>query len=127
MSERPPGPPVEWFLDGTIDRCKLDSYLLSETHHLGHHKARLWQSVFGIGSEDADLLEALIRQHLPQAKPDEKEGLRIGTTPEQIVRRWELIIPHFRGPNGHEEAVLTAWALTPDASRPHLITAYPLV
>jgi hypothetical protein len=127
MSERPPGPPVEWFLDGTIDRRKFDLYLLSETHREGRHKARLWRSVFGIGPEDADLLEALIRQHLPQAKPDEKEEPHIGTSPERLVRRWELIIPHFLGPNGHEGAVLTAWALTPDASHPHLTTAYPLV
>ena len=127
MSERPSGPPVEWFADGTIDRRKLDSYLLSETHPLGQHKARLWQSVFGIGPGDADLLDALIRQHLPQAKPDEKERRRINDSPEQIVRRWELKIPRFRGPNGREGAIITAWALTPGAPRPHLTTAYPLV
>ncbi len=127
MSEQPPRPPVEWFVDGIIDRRKLDSYLLSETHSEGLHKARLWWSVFGIGSRDADLLDTLIRQHLPQATPDEKEERRTGDSPARIVRRWELIIPRFRGPNGHEGAVLTAWALKPDATRPHLTTAYPLV
>ncbi len=124
---RPPGPPVEWFAEGAIDPHKLDSYLLSEAHPVGRHKARLWRSVFGIGPDDADLLGALIRQHLPQARHDEKEARRIGDSPERLVRRWELVIPTFRGPNGREGPVLTAWALAPDAPRPHLTTAYPVV
>ncbi len=127
MSERPLGPPIEWFVDGTIDRRKLDLYLLSETHPMGCHKARLWRSVFGIGLEEADLLDALIRQHLPQAKPDEKEARRVSDSPERLARRWELKIPRFRGPNGQEGPVLTAWALSSDAVRPHLTTAYPIV
>ncbi len=114
-------------MGGTIDRRKLDLYLLSETHPVGRHKARLWRSVFGIGPEDADLLDTLIRQHVPQAKPNEKEARRISDSPERFARRWELVIPSFRGPNGHEGAVLTAWALSPNAPHPHLTTAYPIV
>jgi hypothetical protein len=35
------------------------------------------------------------------------------------------VIPRFRGPNGNEHPVLTAWALEPGADHPHLTTAFP--
>jgi filamentous hemagglutinin len=113
-------PPVEWFVSGTIDRRKkLDGYLLSPHHPHGKHKARLWSSVFGFNQSDSELLESAIRTQLDQAKPAEKSGGQ--------VRRWELVIPRFRGPNRNEGPVLTAWALEPGKDRPHLATAYPIV
>ena len=111
-------PPVEWFVSGTIERNKLDSYLLSPYHPLGKHKARLWGSVFGFDRSDSELLESAIRTQLNQANPTEKLG--------GPVRRWQLVIPRFRGPNGNEGPVLTAWALEPGKDSPHLVTAYPL-
>jgi hypothetical protein len=114
-------PPVEWFISGTIDvRRKLDGYLLSPTHPKGRHKARLWSSVFGISQGDGKLLEQLIREQLHQAEPAEKEK----TT---AFRRWELVISRFRGPNGNEAPVLTAWALQTGKDSPHLTTAYPRI
>jgi filamentous hemagglutinin len=112
-------PPVEWFVSGTIERNKLDVYLLSPHHPRGRHKARLWSSVFGFDRSDAELLESAIRTQLSQAEPTERFG--------GPVRRWELVIPRFRGPNGNEGPVLTAWALSPGKDSPHLSTAYPLV
>ncbi len=90
---------------------------------------RVWRSVFGIGEGDAELLERLIREQLVQAQPKEQEGK---TPPEglpEVIRRWELVIPSFRGPNGNVGPVLTAWALAPDVGEgnPHLVTAFPLV
>ena len=119
-------PPVEWFARGNIDReRKLNGYLLSPTHPGGRNKLRLWRSVFGIGEGDADLLERLIREQLEEAVPEEKEGKGL----PEVVRKWELVIPHFRGPNGNVGPVLTAWALDPDVGEdnPHLVTAFPLV
>jgi hypothetical protein len=89
----------------------------------------LWRSVFGIGEGDAQLLERLIRDQLLQAQPKEQEGK---TPPEglpEVIRRWELVIPSFRGPNGNFGPVLTAWALDPDVSdaSPHLVAAFPLL
>ena len=121
MSNGPPAepPPVEWFASGTIAPTKLDGYLLSTTHPEGRHKARLWHSVFGLSRGDGQILEQLIREYLHQATPVEKIRTK--------VRRWELVIPRFRGPNGNEGPVLTAWALAPRNKRPHLTTAYPIV
>jgi hypothetical protein len=113
-------PPVEWFASGTIDPRKLDDYLLSPTHPKGRHKARLWQSIFGFKPGDRPLLEAHIRSQLHQAKPAEMP-------PTTTVRRWELVIPRFLGPNGNVGPVRTAWALEPGRNHPHLATAFPLV
>jgi hypothetical protein len=109
---------VDWFVSGTIERNKLGAYLLSPHHPRGRHKARLWGSVFGFDQSDAGLLESAIRTQLSQAQPTERLG--------GPVRRWELVIPRFRGPNGNEGPVLTAWALEPGKDSPHLVTAYPL-
>lgn len=125
-----PQPPIEWFAGGIIDRDrKLSGYLLSPSHPDGRNKLRLWRSVFGIGEGDAELLERLIREQLEGAEPEEKEGKTSSGDPPEAIRRWELVIPRFRGPNGNVGPVLTAWALDRDVgeARPHLVTAFPLV
>lgn len=128
MSGRVPSSvPVEWFVGGIIEGRKLEEYLLSPTHPDGRNKLRLWRSVFGIGEGDAELLEHLLREQLPQAEPEEREPVTTWEEPPRIVRRWELVIPRFRGPNGNERPVLTAWALDSGRDRPHLTTARPLV
>ena len=118
MSEGPRFAP--WFANGTVDPRKLDGYLLSPTHPTGRHKARLWSSVFGLSEGDGKLLEQLIREQLHQAEPVEREKTK-------VIQRWELVIPRFRGPNGNEGPVRTAWALEVGKSRPHLTTAFPIV
>jgi hypothetical protein len=120
VSNGPPAEPplVEWFASGTIALTKLDGYLLSPTHPKGRHKARLWQSFFGFNPGDGPLLAALIRRQLHQAKPAEMKPTN--------VRRWELVIPRFLGPNGNVGPVLTAWALEPGRNHPHLTTAFPI-
>ena len=123
-------PPVEWFARGSIDReRKLDGYLLSSTHPDGRNKLMLWRSVFGIGEGEADLLERLIREQLEEAVPEEKEGKTPPKDSPEVIRKWELVIPRFRGPNGNVGPVLTVWALDPDVGEdsPHLVTAFPLV
>jgi hypothetical protein len=66
---------------------------------------------------DCSVLERLIREQLGQGTPERKAG--------GVIRRWEIVIPRFRGPNGNEHAVKTAWALEPGADLPHLTTAFP--
>lgn len=127
MSGRVPEfPTSEWFAGGIIERRKLEAYLLSPTHPIGRHKLRLWQSVFGIGESDGELLERLIREQLVQATSKERPSKTV-SNPRRIVREWKLIVPRFRGPNGNEGPVLTAWAFDPSNYRPHLSTAYPIV
>jgi hypothetical protein len=117
---------AEWFVGGIIERRKLEEYLLSPTHSDGKNKLRLWRGVFGIGEGDAELLERLIREQLPQAGLREREPVTRGGDPPRTFRRWELVIPRFRGPNGNVSPVLTAWALDPARDVPHLTTALPV-
>ena len=127
MSDRAPEhPTVKWFADGIFEKRKLEEYLLSPTHPIGRHKLRLWQSVFGIGESDGELLERLIREQLVQATPRERPS-KVVSDPRRIVREWELVVPRFRGPDGNEGPVLTAWAFDPSNDHPHLSTAYPIV
>lgn len=121
----PPSPPVEWFADGIIERLKLEGYLLSPTHPFGRHKLRLWRSIFGLHEGDGELLERLLREQLVQATPTEGRS-KVVNNPRRVVREWELIIPRFRGPNGNEGSVLTAWAFDRPNGRPHFSTAYPI-
>jgi len=126
MSGPGPAPPsVEWFVDGTIEESKLEGYLLSLTHPVGRHKLKLWRSTFGLHEGDGELLERLIREQLVQATSKERPS-KVISNPRRIVREWELVIPRFRGPNGNEGPVLTAWAFDPLNDRPHLSTAYPI-
>lgn len=97
----PASPSVEWFANGIIEGQKLEEYLLSPTHGDGRNKLRLWRGVFGIGEGDAELLEHLLREQLPQAEPEEREPVTTREDPPRTVRRWELVIPRFRGPNGN--------------------------
>lgn len=122
----PAHPSVEWFADGIVEKRKLEEYLLSPTHPIGRHKLRLWQSVFGIGEGDGELLERLIREQLVQATSKERPS-KVVRNPRRIVREWDLVIPCFRGPNGNEGPVFTAWAFDPSNDRPHLSTAYPVI
>lgn len=129
MSDRTPHPvSIEWFLSGIIERRKLEEYLLSPTHSDVRNKLRPWRSVFGIGQNDAELLERLIREQLPQARPEERPS-KVVVEPERVIRQWQLLIPNFRGPNGHEGPVKTGWAFDPASpagdDRPHLTNAYP--
>lgn len=123
----PGTPTAAWFAGGIVEVRKLEEYLLSPTHSDGKSKLRLWQSVFGIGEGDAELLEHLLRDQLPQAEPEEREPMTTQEDPPRTIRRWQLVIPRFRSPNGNEGSALTAWALVPEKNLPHLTTAYPLV
>lgn len=128
MSDRvPESPTAEWFAGGIIERRKLEEYLLSPTHLDGRNKLRLWRGVFGISEGDGGLLERLLREQLDRVVPVERKPVTTREYPPRTVRRWELVIPRFRGPNGNEGPVLTAWALDPGGNRPHLTTARPLV
>lgn len=96
-------------------------------HPDGKNKLRLWRGGFGIEEGDAELLERLLRQQLSQAEPRERETSTTRDETPRMIRRWELVIPQFQGPNGNVVPVLTAWALVPYRDLPHLTTAWPLV
>jgi hypothetical protein len=129
-SPGPTQPPVEWFAEGIIDReRKLSGYLLSSTHPEGKNKLRLLRSVFGLDEGDAELLERLIREQLEQAEPKEQASKTLPEGSSEVIRKWELMIPRFRGPNDNTGPVLTARALDPEIGQasPHLVTPFPLL
>jgi hypothetical protein len=70
----------------------------------------LWRGVFGIGEGNAELLERLLREQLPQAEPDERPPKAV-RKPERVIRQWQLLIPRFRGPNGNEGPVKNGWGV----------------
>ena len=43
-----------------IDNAKLKDYCLNPEHHRGKHKARLFNAILGLTSNDLDILKALI-------------------------------------------------------------------
>ena len=117
-------PGIEWFRSGTFDPNKFDPYLFNPDHPADQGKAEGWREVFDIGRGDGLLLQGLIRKQLDQATIVEQKPTVFGGEPHQVARRWELLIPEFRGPNGNVAPVLTAWALEPPNTKPHFVTAY---
>jgi hypothetical protein len=127
MGELPEYPEVEWFVSGYVDLRKLDEYLLSAEHPVGRHKLRLWRGVFGFQERQGELLERLIREQLPQATEIvEIEPALDRENPGLSYRRFEIVIPRFRGPNGNVSSVVTGWASDPSKDEPHLTNAYPV-
>jgi hypothetical protein len=53
-------------------------------------------------------LEALEAEPKEQASKIPPEGS------SEVIRKWELVIPRFRGPNHNTGPVLTGWALDPN-------------
>ncbi len=53
------GPNVAWFLAGSIERDRIENYILNPEHEIGGNKARVWKSAFGIEQGDGELLERL--------------------------------------------------------------------
>lgn len=119
------GPAIEWFRSGIFERENFDGFLLSPTHPVGKHKFRWLSSTFGFDEGDGELMEHLIREQLDQAeRVHEKEPKPDAENPHIVYRRWEIIVPRFRGPNGNVEPILTTWALVPRQDRPHFTSAY---
>ncbi len=86
---------------------------------MGRHKFRLWQSIFGYGEEDGDLLKDTLLGHVADGRFKEKE-------PGEGVRRFEVVIEDFTGANGHTGRVVMGWAFEDGADRPHFVTARPI-
>jgi hypothetical protein len=125
-SHGPENPDLDWFQSGTIDVSKLNRYVLSPLHPTGHHKARAWSSIFGLGQGDEELLADLIREQLVQVEQIEERPPKAHVEdPAELTRRWTLFIPQFRGPNGNVARVRTLWALAPGKDKPHLASALP--
>jgi hypothetical protein len=97
---------------------KLEDYVLSTQHREGRHKARVFESVLGIGLANRDALrEAILRA---AATSDEVEGH--GDNGHGTV--YSLRFP-MRTPKG-AATVVTAWIVRHGEDFPRLTTCYIL-
>ena len=100
-----------------VDIRKLRDYCLNPQHNTGKHKARLFASVLGMSSDDAEelrsaLLEA-VRTHEAQLGERDRRGQRYTV---DFTLDW----------HGRQAKIRSGWIIQSDAAPPRLVTAYPL-
>ena len=94
---------------------KLIGYCLNSEHPEGRHKARVFQSLLGLGPEQADILKAA----LCQAATGESAE-RVGTTPYG-----DLYIVDFAMPAKDKTApVRSVWIIRGGEEVPRLVSCY---
>jgi hypothetical protein len=100
--------------EAIIDERKLRDYALNPDHPQGGPKARVFASVFGIGSHDWEHLRAELIRTLPGGRVDRiRAGLYATTYGVTLA---------IRGRNDREARVITAWKLRDGV--PHLVSVY---
>ena len=104
--------PPDWD-DAIVEKKKLDSYLLSESHPTGKSKAR-WFKRHGYSSETLEV----------DLKSAGKYG-RLVDVEENPFGTKLAVVSTFHTPIGTNIVVRTVWILEVDSSIPRLITAYP--
>ena len=99
-----------------IPELKLTDYVLSSTHEVGRHKARVFRSELGIEREHWNFLHDQILDGFPEAQATFREETEFGFT-------WEVPIL-VTGRNEAERWVTTGWIIEYRDPRPKLTTAY---
>ncbi len=99
-----------------IPESKLKDYVLSETHEVGQHKARVFRSELGIEGEHWQVLHDQILDAFPEAQATFRQETEFGLT-------WEVPILVI-GRNEVERWVTTGWIVEFRDRRPKLTTAY---
>jgi len=100
-----------------VDMAKLEGYCLSPWHAEGRHKARVFQSVLGLGAKDAaDLRGAIIKAAI--------EGDATLTTIDEYGRSYIL---DFEMVVGEKRAVIRiGWIVRAGEDFPRMTTCYVL-
>lgn len=100
-----------------IDLNKLQNYSLNLQHDRGKHKARLFAAILGLGSDDADLLQAFILEAIQiyDALP---------TSLDEYGQRYTVDFPITR--NENTATVRTTWIIRPTEIFPRLVSCYIL-
>lgn len=100
-----------------IDIRKLRDYTLNTQHRVGRHKARLFDSIFGITQEDAEvlcnILLEVVRTHEATLGRKDAHGQRYELN---FMMNWQ----------GHQALVRSVWNIRPLEQHPRLVTCYPL-
>jgi len=99
----------------TIDRRKLEGYLLSPAHPVGGPKARFF---FSVGFRDAEALERALL-----------ELARTGDVAETTTSAYGVkytVDGMVSTPSGRQVKLRTIWIVEAAGASPRFVTAYPL-
>jgi hypothetical protein len=100
-----------------VDMAKLEGYCLSHQHAEGRHKARVFQSVLGLGVKDA----AYLRRAIIKAAIEVDATL---TTVDEYGSRYLL---DFEMAIGEKRAIIrTGWIVRAGEDFPRMTTCYVL-
>jgi hypothetical protein len=101
--------------DAVIDLAKLRDYCLSPDHPRGKHKARVFHTALGLGSEDATRLRDLIMKAIPGAEC-------MAGVIDSYGNRFSTDLPiSFQG---RSVVLRTAWMIPSGEKFPKLTTCY---
>jgi hypothetical protein len=100
----------------TIDRAKIQSYLLSPTHPVGRLKAQFFVR-FGFDAGDPDQLIRALLSHVRDNPVATTEASSFGTK-----YRVEGPLP---SPDGRNPRVGTVWMILNGEAVPRFVTAFP--
>lgn len=103
------------FEQAFIDEIKLSDYCLSEKHPVGKHKAKMFSSLLGLKSEDANLLKKAILEGLSLSEAFEGKSDEYGKrfTVNVNIRNFDK-----------QANVVTAWIIMHDENFPRLVICY---
>ena len=96
---------------------KITHYLLSETHPVGRHKAKILMD-FGFSVQSWQALEEALRRHARQ-----HEVTHVAATP--FGSAYTIDGP-LEAPDGRAPRVRTVWFVETGQLVPYFVTAYPL-
>ena len=101
-----------------VDLIKLSDYCLNPNHQRGQHKARIFASVLGVISDQAELLQ----QALLAAARNRPAHL---TGADEYGERYRLDFI-LTGPNGRQATIRSTWIVRRGETFARLVTCYVL-
>ena len=100
-----------------IDRNKLRNYSLNSQHDRGKHKARLFAAILDLGSDDAEILQLLIKDAIQNYEA-------IPSLLDEYGQRYIVDFPITR--NQNTTNIRTTWIVCPTEDFPRLVSCYIL-
>ena len=100
-----------------IDIAKISGYCLNLSHPEGRHKARVFQSVLGMGEKDSQLLYNAILKAVAENEAHPTEADQFGA---RYIMDFELSV------NGRSATVRTGWIIRTKEDFARLSTCYIL-
>lgn len=101
-----------------IDIRKLRDYCLNPQHNKGKHKARLFSSMLGMNSNDAEtfrnILLEVVKRHDAELADKDARGQRYTL---DFILEWQ----------GKQATIRSGWIIETNSDIPKLTTAFPLI